>query len=401
MPMYRLLLLPSAIGQSHLTRLLLLAQVLRDQGHTVAVAFRDPVEPLLQQAGFPVWPVADAEVTTFQENVYAAFDPALITRCVQDELQAIAAFQPQAIIADFRLTAAISARLAHLPYVTLVNAPLTAAFNPVTALARPDAEGRPATLARYAARTLQNNQQRALVRHFRAVARRSGVSGLTTLCDFLAGDLTLIADLPQWCPLDPLPAQHHLVGPFIWEGLHPRRCIRLDPDPTRLRIYATAGNTGHADLLSCVINAFGNDNAYQVVVTTGAYIDPAGLPPAANVHATRFLPGSQVMPHAHLVIHCGGSGTTYQTLTAGCPALVVPFNNEQRISARLVQQHGVGHRLAAAQLTPARLRTAVAQVLADDALRAQARQFQVLLRDVDGPRTAADLITTLLATRAS
>jgi MGT family glycosyltransferase len=379
-----------------LTRLVLMAQVLRERGAAVAFAYRDPQDVLLQRAGFRTFPVTDADVTDFQSNVYAAFSPDLIEQCVKDELQAIAAFQPHAIIGDFRLTAAISARLAQIPYISVVNAVLTDYFDPVEALARPEPAGGQKKVATFAARAIQNKQKRSLAQHFRRVARRHKLKQLDSLYDFLAGDLNLITDIPQFCALNHPPAHYRYVGPFVWEGLHQQMPELVDVDPSRQLIYATTGNTGQAEMLKSVVSAFGGDDAFQVVLTTGAYIEPDRVPRAANVLVARFIPGGQIMPHARAVIHCGGSGSTYQTLAYGAPALVVPFNNEQRINGRLVQKHGVGKMLAVVQLSPARLRDAVAQLMADDTLQANVRQFQHMLQGIDAPRTAASEIEAFL-----
>jgi UDP:flavonoid glycosyltransferase YjiC (YdhE family) len=54
-------------------------------------------------------------------------------------------------------------------------------------------------------------------------------------------------------------------------------------------------------------------------------------PSTDNIHAARFIPGSQVIPKARAVIHCGGSGSLYQALLCGAPTLVIPFAAYQRI----------------------------------------------------------------------
>ena len=161
-------------------------------------------------------------ITDFNSNVFAAFDPALVQRCVRDEMAAVAAFRPQLILGDFRLTAAISAKLAHLPYVSVVSGYMTEYFNIVDSMV--SAEARPIKhgLISGLARTIQSRQKKTLAASFaRQVARQNKLTQLDSLYDFLTGDLTLIADLPEFCPLDGAPASFRHTGPLIWEGLDP------------------------------------------------------------------------------------------------------------------------------------------------------------------------------------
>ena len=110
----RFLLLPSAIGRSHLTRLVLIALELQRQGAEVAFAFKENSQ-ILEHYQFQVFPVSDAVVTDFSSNVFAAYTPSLIAQCVKDELKVIEAFKPDAIVGDFRLTAAISSKVSGIP----------------------------------------------------------------------------------------------------------------------------------------------------------------------------------------------------------------------------------------------------------------------------------------------
>lgn len=395
--MNRILAIPSSIGRSHLTRLLLIARELRRSGAQVAFAFADPEEPLLKMEGFQVFPVADCRVDDFTVNTYAAFTRELIERCVEEELAAIRAFRPDAVLSDFRLTAAISSRILETPHISVVNGSLTDYFNLAGAML--DEEKRPVKfrIASAAVRFIQARQKKMLVGAFRAEAGKRGVKGLKSLQDFLVGDLGLIADLPKFCPLPGLPETVRYIGPLIWEGVEETVTPLPALDPGRRLIYATAGNTGGSDLLTQVVEAFGGDEHYQLVLTCGAFIDPADLPRAENAVAVRFLPGSPIASRADVVIHPGGSGTTYQAIRAGTPALVIPSNNEQRINGWLVKKHGVGIALAKGRLTAGRVREMVVRLLSDGGIQENIRRFQQGWPEADGAVVAAARISKFLA----
>ena len=395
----RFLLVPSAVGRAHVTRLLLVARALRRQGAEVAFAF-DADDPLLEREGFTVFRVPDVTVRDFSANVYAEYTPSFVEECVEAELKAIDAFRPDVVVADLRPTAAISARVARLPYVSVVNAALTKAFDPVELMIPKERSGLRHRAASIPSRGIQTLQKRALGTPFRKAARKYGVGDLGSLFDFLDGDLTLVADLREFFPVDDLPANHRYVGPLIWEPADSELPAHLaEPGPARALVYATTGNTGHERLVELVLEGFANEPSSEVVVTTGAYIDPAKFERAENVHVERFLPGSEVLKHAVVAIHPGGSGTTYQVLAQGIPSVVIPFNNEQTIYAWLVKRRGVGMALDASQTDGFNVRLAAAKVVQDADMRLNLWRFQELLANADGAKAAADeLVSFVTAT---
>jgi UDP:flavonoid glycosyltransferase YjiC (YdhE family) len=236
-------MLPSAIARSHLTRLVLIALELQHQGAEVAFAFPENNQ-ILQHYNFQFFPVADAVVTDFSSNVFDAYTPSLIEQCVNDELKAIEAFKPDAIIGDFRLTAAISSKIAKITYISVVNGYMTDYFDPVDVMIAKQTRPFEHKIASIAARAIQRSQKRTLATHFREIAQKHRPKKLVSLYDFLTGDLTLIADLPEFLPRENLPRNFRYIGPLIWEGLKSTADYLKDIDSSKQIIYATTGNTG-------------------------------------------------------------------------------------------------------------------------------------------------------------
>jgi UDP:flavonoid glycosyltransferase YjiC (YdhE family) len=413
-PALRVLMLPSAIGLSHLTRLLTIAIRLRTDGVQVAFGYPKP-HALLDGADFPRIPVADADTTDFSGNVFASYSEDLVEQAVKDELNAIKDFRPDVVVGDFRLTAAISARLAGVPYVPVVNAYMTDAFDPVDLL-MPEGDGR--ALASFIGGRLYQRQKRAAAAPFRKAARAHRIRDLTSLYDFLTGQRTLIADLAQFCPLKNPPASFFYIGPLIWEGLAASRPGHAgstagqeatqtgtggipeasEPDflrhrpPDRRLLYVTVGNTGDEALLHFAVDTFAGHPSYDVLMTTGAFIDPGSIRSAPNITVRRFVPGSVVMRQAEAVIHTGGNGTTYQAMAAGVPALVVPFNNDQRINAWLVLRNGVGKPLSPAGLTGKQVYATLRDLREDSAMHSRLAQMKVWIAETDAAGAAAEHI---------
>ncbi|MBW4599439.1 MAG: hypothetical protein KME29_07450 [Calothrix sp. FI2-JRJ7] len=390
------LLLPSAIGRSHFNRLVLIAQELQERGAEIAFAFRENNQ-ILKHHNFEFFLVSDAVVTNFSSNVFAAYTPSLIEQCVKDELKVIEAFKPDAIIGDFRLTAAISSKVAKIPYISVVNGYMTDYFDPVDVMIPKDTRPFDHKVASITSKAIQRVQKRTLAAPFREVAQKYGLKKLVSLYDFLTGDLTLIADLPEYCPLENLPRNFRYIGPLIWEGLNdkvPDYLINLDS--SKQLIYATTGNTGKEKFIKLVVDAFKNDPDYEVVLTTGAFIHPDSVPKISNIHVSSFIPGSEIIKHSQAIIHCGGNGTTYQALSQGVPAVVIPFNNDQTINAWLIKRHKLGIPLSLSELTANQVKLAVKKVVEDNDMQNYLQHFKNLLENSNAPKTAANEIMSFL-----
>jgi UDP:flavonoid glycosyltransferase YjiC (YdhE family) len=81
----------------------------------------------------------------------------------------------------------------------------------------------------------------------------------------------------------------------------------------------------------------------RVLVTVGRDRDPAELGPLpGNVHAERWVPQADVLPHAAAMLCHGGFGTVRGALGAGVPMVVVPLFADQPYNARRVAEIGAG-----------------------------------------------------------
>ena len=117
-----------------------------------------------------------------------------------------------------------------------------------------------------------------------------------------------------------------------------------------------------------------------------------GAPPKLNqdtvdLTSTPYVPYSQVFPHAAVLVHQGGSGTTGEALRAGKPMLVVPYGWDQPDNAARVTRLGVGLPIAHGDYTVNTATVALQRLLEDE--RFAARTAQV------GPQVAAENALTV------
>ncbi|WP_020574924.1 glycosyltransferase [Actinopolymorpha alba] len=135
----------------------------------------------------------------------------------------------------------------------------------------------------------------------------------------------------------------------------------------------------------------------RVLLTVGRDTDASALGRVpANVHVEAWVPQGDVLGEAALVVCHGGSGTTFGTLAAGVPLVVVPMFADQPANARQISAAGAGVVVdpapgsdAASRIGPGdapRIRAAIESVLADHSYRRAAQRIADEMRalpDID------------------
>lgn len=133
------------------------------------------------------------------------------------------------------------------------------------------------------------------------------------------------------------------------------------------------------------------DEDVEVVATMPAGV--GSFPVPANARVEQFVPHSQVLPHAEVVVTHGGMGATQKALTAGVPVVVVPWGRDQAEVGRRAEAAGVGVFLPRKKLTPEALREAVQRARV---LKPAAEDFADRMRREGGAPLAADRLEQLV-----
>jgi UDP:flavonoid glycosyltransferase YjiC (YdhE family) len=304
------------------------------------------------------------------------YDAKTLTGYVEEDLALLDQVRPDAIVGDFRLSLAVSAPLRRIPYLALANA----YWSPYTAMTRwPIPDLLPVRLFGAGAAGALFNRIRPLVfwqhaRPLNAVRRRFGLAPVgDMLSAYTWGDETLYLDVPELIPTRPLPANHHFIGPVIWEPptALPDWWDALPRD--RPNLYVTLGSSGPAALLPGLLQELAK-LPVNVLAATAGRLDRTALP--LGVWAADYLPGSRAAARAALVISNGGSPTGYQALSQGVPVLGIASNLDQHLVMHYLAAAGAGRLLRSERVNPRGLRGAVEQMLADDGYRVAARRVQ-------------------------
>ena len=203
-------------------------------------------------------------------------------------------------------------------------------------------------------------------------------------------------------PRAPLPPTARHVRPAILEETAlPPPGTGSDAERDAPHVYFTLGTVfpqESGDLFGRVLAGLTSLGA-RVTVTTGDAVSPAELgEQPSSVRAEHFLPLSEVLPGADLVVSHGGSGTVVSALALGLPQVVLPMGADQLGTAERCEQLGVGAVLDAFSSTADDVANAVKTVLGTAHFGSSAKRLSDEARALPGAEYAASLLETVART---
>ncbi|MEN8182980.1 MAG: nucleotide disphospho-sugar-binding domain-containing protein [Myxococcota bacterium] len=411
---HTVLFAPASNVLFHVGRSVVLAREMSRRGHRSVLAgteryLRDPVVEATAESEIALLP--DFDPTTAMEllrSIHRVPDRRLVESLIEAELGLLETLRPDLVVADFRPTLAISARLCGIPIASLLLSHWLPHYaeNPewIPRTYAAGALGR-RLLGERIGRRVAAPVFRAIIRHkstpFRAAARARGLPAPPLLWDYLQGDLNLLTDV-EALAVGELPPHTRRVGPILWEpdSPLPEWWSRLERD--RPVIFVNYGSTAHPELFRRTFEELGG-SPWRVVVATCDQVEPDAFPIPENFFVERYLPIEQMVRRADLVIHHGGAGTFQQTLRAGTPGLVVATHWDQEFSGFLSEREDLGLFLTLREILArrGRLLTATRRMIENlPRHRERASSLKETLLACDGPKQASEALEAFLEARA-
>jgi rhamnosyltransferase subunit B len=216
-----------------------------------------------------------------------------------------------------------------------------------------------------------------------AARAAAGLAPAPTLLDWIAAlpDLSLTL-FPDWfAPTQPDWPQPLVRGdfPLYDSNADPNRDAELAPalqaflaaGPAPLVFTHGTGNTQAAAYFRAAVDAAARLGRRAILLTPHRAQVPDALP--ATILWQDYVPLRLLLPHAALLAHHGGIGTTAEALRAGTPQLVVPLAHDQFDNAARVVALGVGASLPARRVDGARMARTLAALLDAPGLDARTR----------------------------
>jgi UDP:flavonoid glycosyltransferase YjiC (YdhE family) len=162
--------------------------------------------------------------------------------------------------------------------------------------------------------------------------------------------------------------------------------VPLPPLPSDGFVYLTLGTVvfGATQVLRGAIAALSRLDV-DVLVALGPG-DPAALGELPErVRVAGFVPQAEVLEHAGLVVHHGGTGTVLATLAAGLPQLVLPQGADQFANAETLSALGAAKALVGDAVRIGAIEAAARELLAGSAARDVARGIAAEIAGMPAP----------------
>ncbi len=209
----------------------------------------------------------------------------------------------------------------------------------------------------------------------------------------------VIGFFPDWFakPQSDWPPETHLVGFPLWDSgtttlPSDARAFLEAGEPPIVFTPGSAGATMHRYFRESA-EAVRNLRVRAMFVTNFPEQVPEDLPP--DVKTFGYLPFSDVLPHAAMLVYHGGIGTLAQTIKAGIPHLVVPNGHDQFDNAWRIEQLGLGRSIPQTRYRADRVADAIRTTLADGEGRARCREYASRMDPVAAVTRACELIEGL------
>lgn len=395
----RILFFAEAVTLAHIARPLALAKALDPAIYDIYLASDERYRPLTGDLPFAWLPIRSIPSEQFLRALTKGspvFDLKTLEAYVREDLAIIGEISPDIIVGDFRLSLSVSARVAHIPFLTITNA----YWSPYAKMDFPIPEHLLAKVLGVPIAQTVFNLVRPLAFAYHALPlnslrRRYGLAhlGYDLRRIYTEADVTLYADIPELIPTTDLPANHHYIGPIIWSPAvqFPPWWDKLPPDKPLL--YVTLGSSGQGKLLPMVLNAL-KALPVTVIVATAGQIKMESMP--ENAYAADFLPGNEASARANLVICNGGSPTTQQALVNGKPVLGIASNMDQHLNMRAIQAAGAGVLLRAGKINAKMIGQRVKQLLGNHTYTDNAIKLAAYYSRYSAKDRFAGLISNLL-----
>ncbi len=209
----------------------------------------------------------------------------------------------------------------------------------------------------------------------------------------------LIAFFPAWfaAPQADWPANTHTVGFPLWDAGDTALSSVAEEflaagAPPVIFTPGSAGSTMQRFFLESV-RAVGSLGLRAMLVTNFPEQVPQHLP--RDVKVFGYLPFSQVLSRAALLVYHGGVGTLAQGIKAGLPHLVVPHGYDQFDSGWRVEQLGLGRSIPERRYRGRIVTSAIQNILGDAAGEGRRKEFASRIDSADAISRACELIEGL------
>lgn len=327
------------------------------------------------------------------EKFAPAFTDAELILRVDNEIARLKQLKPAAVVTGSYVTIPVSCRVVGIPLVWVVQSTWLPDF--FSHGAGMTDRVRPAPVKAAAdwlvLRFINFWIRVGFLNSINRTAKHFGVRGYDSIFDFWRGDITLVAEPPEFSGAE-LPPDHVFTGPLI-----PQDEFALPPEVASIPrdkplIYLAMGSSGTPEIVARVVESF-NEKPYNVIAPVEfqlARVRAIRVPP--NVLVTGWLPALQVNKMADLAVIHGGIGTVMTAALAGKPVVGVGMQMEQVANLACLERLGFAVRVRKSGNPSRAIQAAIPRLLKDEQAKAKAAAFSRVIARWDGAERAAFIL---------
>ncbi len=339
-----LLFFAEAVTLAHLARPLALIEQLTGKEYDIHLACpKNPFRRFLRDFPCPVHELDSMSPASFRRALdwgLPIFTEKLLRQYIKTDLALMDRLRPDAVIGDFRLSLAISARVAKVRYINLANAYWRPEFCPVPPLPRlkPFAWV-PRQWLEPVFKQLIPHVFAAHAKPFNRLANEYGLQdfGGDVRNIYTNGDTVLYCDIPEMFPGLPLPDNHYFLGPILWAPPVPDPPWWETLPDDKPVVYVVAGSSGSGKVFKKVLDYLARQPVTVIAALGG---EDSGV--RGNLYCSPWLDGLKSARRADLMICNGGVMGCHQAWMAGIPVLGVCSNMDQFLNMKAVESAGLG-----------------------------------------------------------
>lgn len=215
------------------------------------------------------------------------------------------------------------------------------------------------------------------ITHLNAVRTSQNLSKVDTFLSHIAETPNLSITLfPSWFAPSVPDWPHPLIeGDFqlfeaaAQQGFSEELSAFLAAGEKPLVFTPGTGNLHATQFFSCALSATNRLGHRAIFLTKERAQVPSSLP--ESVLWQPYVPLSALLPHAAVLVHHGGIGTTAEALRSGTPQLIVPFAWDQFDNGARIASLGVGMAIPAKKLQPQKLAQGLQRLINSDSIHAR------------------------------
>ncbi len=387
-----------------------IAEILRKCGDEVIFAGEGPYCRFIESHGFKVVKVVEVDIDMhlrYIQNASMGFhNKQTIEQFIEDELRIIKEIEPDVVVDLFRPTLYISSKIAGIPRVSICNGILTRYYNmPLEIPETHWAHNIFATpglhkLMYPTANLIKNISYKVWANPYNSVLEKYNLPRVKSILDLLEGDKTIVFDAKEFAPML-IPGDNssvHILGPILHDITNKLPDWLIEIDEKKNVIYLSMGSTGSMlpNIIDDLVYLYGDNENYQVITNTlGLYpVNKNKLP--RNFYIEDYLNANSILKKSNLFITHGGRGSIYHSLQNGVPIIGIPHQPEQEWNLNRLESLKLGKKLSKRNYNREDLKNAVEDLINNEEYKVNAKNFQVILNNYNGPEEAASVIKNVL-----